>query len=373
MEQNTTSVVIEQQGENKKRGALAVILAVAFVAMLGIGSTFAYMTWSGNQTPNRFTVDVPLSGDVVEPAWQNVVLAGKDANDQANETASDGQSIPANAGSTEVGKAVAKNPYVVNTSIKETNGAYSAGSDAYAGIRLTFQKWVKTGEGTGDQEEGHYTNMTKEETVALLQTYAFTSTEYDADTAKAGLDIDSTKWNLIKESDGTLFSGNIESYLDTTTNGCSVYYAYTKSIKPAKSDGLLDSYPEAGKDGATEALFTQVYQVKGADTISDDGGFGTLLTSLKASGSKNPGWRVLVDGAVAYAAGNSGGVAITGAAQAGLATAMADIQIDSENGASPTTSVSGTTYNYLNGKGSGSAKNISDTQTNGLPQMSWDK
>ena len=170
MEQNTTSVVIEQQGENKKRGALAVILAVAFVAMLGIGTTFAYLTYQGNQTPNRFTTDVGISVDLLEPSW----VAG-------DGVASDGKTgIPVEADNTQPtdAEAAKKDPYVVNTS--RIGNEDQSGVSVYAGIKLTFQKWVATGVTNGADgshtETGQYVNMTQDETAKLLNCYQFAAT-----------------------------------------------------------------------------------------------------------------------------------------------------------------------------------------------------
>jgi hypothetical protein len=403
MEQNTTSVVIEQQGENKKRGALAVILAVAFVAMLGIGSTFAYLTWTGNQTPNRFTVDTPLSGDLVEPLWVKGTEASRTAKDtdgsSLTEKAADGTIIPLAAGMTEKGTMIAKNPYVVNTSFNGTTG-----SRAYAAVRLTFQKWQKdsTTEATGSldqgtlREQGKYVNMTPTEVINLLGSYSFSTVDSTDEGAtaptSAGLSVDDN-WTLVDKNgkavtnvtpDGYNYLGSDDGATEGT--GGQIYYVYKYALS-APTDYLTSEYPEAGGGKsaavATTELFKSVTQVD--DPTSSDGPLGKLLTSLKVNGTQLPGWRVLIDNTMAYAPavdsdateGNTNAenadydkaYVVTQDAMTSLKSAFDSIEVRSD-GASP---VNG--YNYTAGKGSGTAKNIStqDDAGNGrvLPEVTW--
>ena len=65
-------IVVEQKQEKKRRGALAILLAIAFCAILAIGSTFAYLTWTTNQTANRMTTNPKVTADLLEPAWTKI-------------------------------------------------------------------------------------------------------------------------------------------------------------------------------------------------------------------------------------------------------------------------------------------------------------
>ena len=384
MEQNTTSVVIEQQGENKKRGALAVILAVAFVAMLGIGSTFAYLTWSGNQTPNRFTIDSALTGDLLEPAWTTADKTGK---------ASDGIAIPAAAEQTEKGTLIAKDPYVVNTSKKGlTSGDdVQPGENGYAMIRLTFQKWnvtSKSGSGINYKEEGKYVNMSADEVSELLKVYAFTTeTTYTKGTTKAGLNVDSN-WHLVDKSGKAINGTPSVDEIQGSYTGSSLYFYYDgiiqSMLKKADGSGKLDtlptSYPDAAtalsKDGAIQSsttnLFTNVIQVVDAEDETDDNTpFGDFTGDIKGQ-SQNPGWRVLVDTSLAYAGSDMTKTPSQTVIKA-LIKAVDDIEVNSD-GKNPQNSVSNpdTAYGYLDSDGNAMGSGYANGFT-GLPETKWDK
>jgi hypothetical protein len=315
MEQNTTSVVIEQQGENKKRGALAVILAVAFVAMLGIGSTFAYMQWTGNQTPNRFTVDKGLKADLVEPAWTKAAAASTGYPD----VASDGTTkIPhlANNFST-VGTTVAKDPYVVNTSMVG-NEQDQAGADAYVAIRLTFQKWVASsaGAGTGQNhtEEGKYVTMSDEEVQAFFKCYNLnTETQYKSDASeddKAELK-ENGYWRPVL-GDGWLLlgDGGTASVWTKGESGAATFnpssqmtfvYKYGISSIGESIDGA--SYPDAATAAVagseakkasktTTNLFKEVELLDAGENLSN---FIRLIGNSSNNATSDPGFRILVD------------------------------------------------------------------------------
>ena len=98
-------IVIDREEERKKRGALAVILALVFIALLGVGSTFAYLTWTANQTPNRETMG-SLTADMLEPAYSNTAITDNGGTvgtkmtysaDKVKYVASDGKLIPKGA------------------------------------------------------------------------------------------------------------------------------------------------------------------------------------------------------------------------------------------------------------------------------------
>ena len=369
MEQNTTSVVIEQQGENKKRGALAVILAVAFVAMLGIGSTFAYMQWTGNQTPNRFTVDKGLTADVVEPAWTTAL--SKSTAGYPN-VASDGTTnIPedannfggvAAADATAVTK-VAKDPYVVNTSM--VGNESTAGSDAYVGIRLTFQKWVAesvTGYGDEHRETGKYVTMTQDEVDQFFKCYTLnkdgaTSTYADADKGKSYGYTIGDGWTQYVE-------GTAKSQISPQ-----MYFVYNQALKSVGSE-ITGNYPEAQASAAagkttTTNLFNYVQLVDNGDTLTK---FVNYLKTGKegyndgANATTDPGFRILVDTAAVDAP--TGATSISGDRLSALSSSTIYPAVN-ESGASPTAN------SYWNGDTESNQGSGYGTNAANVPESKW--
>ena len=334
MEEQTTSVVIEQQGEQKKRGALAVILAVAFVAMLGIGTTFAYLTYVGNQTPNRFTTDRGLTVDVLEPAWTQ---GAKDAGGEYPYIASDGIGIPktANNMSEATGaQVVAKDPFVVNTS--KVGNETDPGKDAYVGIRLTFQKWVATkvsGDEADHTEEGQYVTMSDGEVDKLLAVYALTTqASGSVDTAAAdtaatpGITVNEGWTQVVKSTGGESNSGK-------STDGA-MYFVYKTALAPvgkittdATSDMNSVVSGKTTQKASTKTLFDKVVytNLTGADatetdkartdlaeilnkgkylrtdTVVDKLGYESEVDVYEDNATTDPGWRVVVSTAAVQA------------------------------------------------------------------------
>lgn len=304
-------IVIEQKDEKKKRGALAIILAIAFVAILAIGGTFAYLTYTANQTPNRFTTDPNITADVLEPMWTNAI-------DTTNTyKASDGTAVPEKADNMMPGDEVAKNPFVVNTS--------KNGSSEYAGLKLQFQKYVDTS--NDSTENGSYVNMTSSEVDALFAVYAFGGTESAAtgsETTTAGWTTP-TNWNQIL-TDSDTGAGYIDGSSTQVTAGKansngSMYFYYTtaltaetKTVAQAEADtGDNKDYWNIASTYRTTPLFTYVRYVNGATQAN----INTLNKVLKGGKGKSagdegsvnyttdPGWRVVISGAAIQATGDN--------------------------------------------------------------------
>lgn len=189
-------IVIDREEERKKRGALAVILALVFIALLGVGSTFAYLTWTANQTPNRETMG-SLTADMLEPAYSNTAITDNGGTvgtkmtysaDKVKYVASDGKLIPKGASNMIPSSEYMQNPFVVNTSKSEN--AYG-----FAGLKIQFQKWQKTANGdkATNTNDANWVNMTGDEVSHLLAVYSISS---DANSATAGFTIAkaSNKW-----------------------------------------------------------------------------------------------------------------------------------------------------------------------------------
>ena len=400
--ENMTSVVIEQEGENKKRSALAVILALAVVVILGIGTTFAFLAYTGNQAANRFTTDRGISCDLLEPAWTDAVSAGYPG------VASDGTTkIPEDANATVAKSIIAKDPYVVNTGMKgNESGTGQQGVDEYVGIRLTFQKWVATGEvqgvGQTHTEEGQYVTMTDDEVAALMNVYGFTAKDVTAtnvEDIKAGLDL-GAGWTQVKKD------GAYDKTLAGTSEDGSMYFVYTagkissiavatqdKDEDGTADDGTTGNYdPTVSKaatayaagDKTTANLFKNVVHTSGAGIDTDT--YKTLLDYLysgtvdkdgkstvkadvrdefKTNGTQDPGWRVLVSCA-AIDATTSDVAAMTFTDPAGGTAKTAYAKINEKHVANNLDGSSATITGRNANKGSGYRGSVS------VPDTEWD-
>jgi predicted ribosomally synthesized peptide with SipW-like signal peptide len=295
-------IVIEQKEESKKRTWVAVVLAVAFVAILGIGGTFAYLTWTTNQTPNRFTTDPTITADLLEPTWTKGAKASATEAGQAtpDETkvgkASDGEYIPIEADNMLPSSVVAKNPFVVNTS---NNGA-----DIYAGMKLQFQKWVVDKEGG----TGQYVNMNAQEVGYLLSCYGFLDDEGD-ENSKAGIASTDNPlgegWTQINRD----MAGDYGATEGTANNDGAMYFYNTEVIKAETSgeagdENTTSDYWNIPSTKRTSSLFTHVRFINNAKQ-SDINRLNDVLKMGKGLSGKNyatdPGWRVVISGAAIQA------------------------------------------------------------------------
>ncbi len=313
-------IVIEQKDEKKKRGALAIILAIAFVAILAIGGTFAYLTYTANQTPNRFTTDPNITADVLEPMWTNAI----DTTASNTYKASDGTAVPEKADNMMPGDEVAKNPFVVNTS--------KNGSDEYVALKLQFQKYVQPGESASTTADG-YVNMTSAEVDALFAVYAFGGTESAAtgsSTTNAGWTTPDG-WTQIVYADDTAAGttdgtstgvtagkanseGSMYFYYDTKISAETTAQAQAEkaSTTTTSADGDVtkaENYWNIDSSVRTSPLFTFVRYANGAtqDKINAlnnvlKGGKGKSAGDTgSANYTTDPGWRVVISGAAIQA------------------------------------------------------------------------
>jgi hypothetical protein len=292
--------VLEQRDSGTRDHLLGVILIVAFIALFGICSTFAFMKWQGNQTPNRFTTDKGLTVDLVEPSWTSAVASA--TGDYPN-VASDGKTvIPAAAnnfssstGGTADGR-VAKDPYVVNTSMVGNEG--TAGSSAYVGIRITLQKWVASGAsgfGKDHKEEGKYVTMTDDEAKAFWKCFSLNE---KGDVSKKTGDSAGQPYGVTlgKDSGWKQYNSEGTDITNTAVSTAQQYFVYTKGIKSVGKE-ITGNYPEAGntEGTATSKLFNYVQLVDDGDLLGD------FISVLKdgsgdlANSTTDPGWRILVD------------------------------------------------------------------------------
>ena len=348
MENENPVVVIDQENDRKKRSGLAIVLAVAFVAMLGIGTTFAYLTWTTNQTPNRMTTDPKITADLLEPTWTEAAKASDKG------TASDGKDIPKNADNMLPGTEVNKNPFIVNTS---TNG-----SDEYCGIKIQFQKWTVTSDGADktDKTAGSWANMNADEVAKVLKCYGFLQAA-GSKASVAGFNdgtnnnVDDT-WVQITGSDyGVTTRGTANS------NGAMYFYNTTKitalaSSWVAASESASDGHYSIPEANRTKDLFTQIRFIDTA-TQTDINNLNAILSPTGKTPA-DPGWRIVVSGAAVQATSDS---SVTAATFATDSTANWKTLLDTNQ---TTTDVTATNLRP------GAATGVRAGFTNGIPEVS---
>ncbi len=333
MENQTPTVVIEQQGEKRRRGGLVWLLALAFVAVLAIGGTFAYLTYTTNQAVNRITTDPVLTADLIEPAWSAAAQTASKATAAADQTkdASGEYYIPKAASNMLPGTEVAKDPTVVNTS----NG----GAHMYAGMMLQFQVWDEDG---GEDGSGVYKNMTAQQVADTLAIYGLSSTQNDNTTAGITLPTksDTDEWTQIT-SYGTETTASVA---DASNNKLKVYvgdngemYFYNSKDLAALTDTVTTDATGSAttQDTAKTSPLFQYVRFLDAATQDQIDQFNKTVIESKSSGlvtktdesgtttivgNATTGWRIVVKAAGIQVTYNSDG----DATKAASAYAVAD-------------------------------------------------
>lgn len=151
---NGSPVVVIDSKQQKKHSAITALLVAAIVAILAVGGTFAYLTYTSNQVENRLTTASGITADVVESAWDQNVAA--DANYGQN-------MVP--------GDSVEKDPVIINTSVNDDK--------EFVAMKVTFE---------AKDADGQYKTIEDADTInAIMSSYAFYAT--DTTDVKAG-------WNL---------------------------------------------------------------------------------------------------------------------------------------------------------------------------------
>ena len=288
MNEENSVIVIDQQEQNKKKGALAVILAISFVAILGIGGTFAYLTYTTNQAANRFTtVPGDVTADLIEPAWTNA-LTGSSA------TASDGKTIPAAAANMGSGSTVAKNPFIVNTTKLGTNGEVQ-GPKIYVAMKLSFQKWVQE----NASADGAYQAMEQEDMDKLLAVYNFKGTT-NASSNAAGLNVNTTwtSWSTTAASEGVTADLPNEKYYYYNKGALESMYKTSDTqttVVDEEANAASNTWGYTlGSGPASTTLFDNVIYSASATNAQ--------ISALNAKlGTVNPGWRVVIKAAAIQA------------------------------------------------------------------------
>lgn len=193
------------------------IVAASLIAVLGVGSTFAYLSYQTGSKTNTFTMGSGITGKTEEPRW--------------NEE---------NAKKFTPGRVIAKDPQIENTSADSTDPAYAA-------VKISYQKkvndqWVETTfaeldqfiniqtDGTLGFNTGKWSMADNNTTAYYIPTLAsknstapiFTDVEIDplaltqeqvanADPTNKTFDFDETKYE-VKDAQGNVTSYTYSSY-----------------------------------------------------------------------------------------------------------------------------------------------------------------
>lgn len=263
-------IVVERTERKRSKGLMAGVLGAALVAALGVGGTLAYLTYTTNQEKNSFTSNPNITADLLEPEWTQA------AADTDKKSAPDNSDIPLEADNMIPGSEVAKNPFVVNTSVN--------GAKAWAGIKLQFEKWNGSG----------YVAMTDDEMNKVLKVYSLYAT---GETADPGI-VPATGWT---ESAGDAADG-------------ARYFYYATALEAETADEFTgendtDAYRNIPATKRTVALFDKVKFLETATQADID----ALNEVLNPGGNTvdDPSWRVTVTGAVIGATGAASETAAT--------------------------------------------------------------
>lgn len=223
-----TPVIVINNNQNKRRNPLVWLMTLAVVAVVGIGGTYAYFTYTTNAVENDLsTVTVGVTADVIETNWTDA--------EKANAT----NMVP--------GKVAQKNPVVVNTS--------KSGLAEYVGMKITFEKST---DGT------NYEAFTADDMTHFKAIYALTDAATDSTTA-AGFSFN-TSWTEMTDQN--------------TAN--SLYFYYNSSIDAMSAAATSDS--DIAASNKTAALFSYVRLVDSAteEQIKD---FGISNWRITVSGA----------------------------------------------------------------------------------------
>lgn len=235
-------VIVINQTQQKKHSMVSILVALAVVAALGVGGTFAYLTYTTNQATNQLTTSTGLQAQLVEANWD-----------------------PDSATAMVPGTTVAKDPVIKNTSDSELG--------EWAAIEVEFKKLGS---------DGQYTTMTEDDLTALFKVYSI----YSGTTAP-----DSQATDIAVNS-------NWEKMTNTSEAGKRFYYYKTAIAKDASTDSLFDNVAilkTASQEDITELnkLFTSwQIVVKGAAVQKLDSDTGA--NAFDAT-SGTPNWKTLLE------------------------------------------------------------------------------
>lgn len=285
-------VVIDQQAPHKLRGGMAGMIAIALLLTISVGGTYAYITWSGNQTPNRFTNEEFLTCDLIEPAWTNAALTDYGLSEDATSADTVGTdvtvyysgegeniAIPKAATYQAPGSFFKKNPFIINTSTY--NGDVTRPADnptgyGYAAMKIQFQKMGA---------DGTYTNMTKDDVKALFNCYYIGNVEGtgdaqipNAETAAGwgGSDHSNLGANWVQLTSAQGFG---ENGVNEASNAGAMYFMYKTPLAPLGETVNNETTGGAARDAISPKL-GEIKEVANSDTWGYTTGSSYATTPL---------------------------------------------------------------------------------------------
>ena len=277
------TVVIDQQNHFKLRAGKLIMIAIGLGLVGAISTTYAFLTYSGNQVPNRFTVSEMMTCDMLEPAWTNAALTDNGVSDLSNPTITDAtkvkyydtaekKAVPEASQLQVPGTYYAKNPFVVNTSTnasdpnRDTNEKHE--DRGFAGLKVQFQKV---------SADGEYVNMTQDDVKALLACYYIGSKNTTANSNEETPATETTSSTKAGFGNGSSSDANSSvlgnNWYQLIDNGTSIYGTTNKG--ESNSDGVMYFVNNKRLDSLAKARTTSE-----TTTEVDDGNGGkTTQTS----------------------------------------------------------------------------------------------
>lgn len=307
-------VVIDQQAPHRSKAGMAIVAAIACMFVLGIGSTYAMLTYQGNQTPNRFTVAEYMTCDLLEPEWTNAAMQDNQLAVDATSVTTpasikyydsvDKVGIPAAAAAMVPGSMYSKNPFVVNTSTLDDVTGQKDKYDCHgvAGIKVQFQMV--------DKDTGKYKNMSKDDVTKLLTNY-YIGKKVENDSGEVEQPSSSSTAGFTALGDGweQLSAGDYGEGSEKANDKGAMYFVYKKRLAPlsatttniaALEDATSPTWGyETGSDYATTPLFGAVRYVDGTTQAN----ISALNELLDPNGEVTkagyaPGWRMVISSGI---------------------------------------------------------------------------
>ena len=89
MSKKGSMIVIMEQQRRLNWVPIIAVSAVIMALTISIGSAYAMLSFTGNETPNRFTVVESFNSDLLEPAYTNAALRDNGVADLTTPLVSD--------------------------------------------------------------------------------------------------------------------------------------------------------------------------------------------------------------------------------------------------------------------------------------------
>lgn len=249
--QTGTVVVINQTSKKQRHSMITWVMAVAMVAVLGVGGTFAYLTYATNQATNHLTTSTGLQAQLTETEWDKALKTNENYGQNM---------VP--------GTTVDKNPQITNTSTSDIS--------EWAAVEVEFQK---------SDGNGGYVTMSAADLEAFFKVYSIYSGATAPTAAATDIAVNSS-WTAMT---------------NTTQDGKRFYYYNSALAKGDATDALFDHV--AILSSATQADITALNDlftdwqivVKGAAVQNIQGDTGAAAFDKGVSSTDTPNWYTLLE------------------------------------------------------------------------------